>query len=55
MIREIESRTTPPPPNISYMVPRDTGCRPIHISEALTILCLFIHLIVPVGLELHRL
>ena len=43
------------PRNMSNLVPRDTGYRPIHISEALTILCLFVSLIVPVGPELYLL
>ena len=42
------------PTNLSYLGPRDTGCRPIYQSEALTVLCLFIHLIVLVGIKLLR-
>ena len=43
---EIDSRMALPPPNLSDMGPRDTGCRPIHQSEALTLLCLLVRLLV---------
>ena len=39
-----------PPPNLSDMVPRDTGYILIIRSEALTILYLFVCLLVPVGI-----
>ena len=38
------------PPNMSDMGPRDTVYMPIRLSEALTVLYLFVHLLVPVGL-----
>ena len=34
------------PPNMSDLGPRDTGYRPIHRSEDLTILCLLVCLLV---------
>ena len=52
MIREVESRMDPPP-NMSYLGPRDTDYRPTHRSEALIVLCLFVCLLVPIGLELY--
>ena len=55
MIRVIDSRTTLPPPNMSDLVPWDTNYMPIHLSEALTILYLFVCLFVPVELQLYRL
>ena len=54
MLGEVESRTELTPPNLSDMGPGDTGYIPIHRSEALTVLCLFVHLLVPVGLKIHR-
>ena len=38
MLREIDSCTVFPPPNLSDMGPRDTVYMPIHHSEALTVL-----------------
>ena len=56
MLHEIDSRTDPPPlPNLSGMGPGDTGYMHIHQSEALTVLCLFVCLFVPVRLKLYRL
>ena len=52
---EIDSRMALPPPNLSDMGPRDTGYMPIHLSETLIVLCLFFHLLVPIGLEMYRL
>ena len=43
------------PLNLSYMGSRDTGYMPIHWSEYLTVLCLFVHLLVPVRIKLYRL
>ena len=56
MLREIDSHTAlTPPPNLSDLDPRDTSYMPICRSEALTVLYLFVHLLVPVGIELYRL
>ena len=52
MLREIDSHTILPPPNLSILGPRDTGYMPIHQSEALTVLYLFVRLLGPVGIEL---
>ena len=41
------------PPNMSNLGPRDTGYMPIHWSEALTVLYLFVNLLVLVGLQLY--
>ena len=54
MLCEVDSRTELPPQNLSDMGPRDTGYIPIHLSETLTILYLFICLLVPVALELYH-
>ena len=42
MLRGIDSRTALPPPNLSYLVPMDTGYMPIHKSEALTVLYIYL-------------
>ena len=48
MLCDIDSRMEFPPPNMSDLGPRDTVYIPIHLSEALTALYLFVCLIVPV-------
>ena len=55
MLGELESRTELPPPQMSDMDPRDTVYMPINRSDALAVLCLFVRLLFPVGLELYRL
>ena len=55
MIHKIYSHTALPPPNLLDMGPRDTGYIPIHRSEALTVLYLFVCLLFSVGLELYHL
>ena len=52
--REIYSCTVPPPPpNLSDLGPRDTGCMSICDIEALTVLCLLDSLLGIFGPELY--
>ena len=52
MLGEVESHKTLPPQICQIWFLGKSSYRPIYRSENLTILRLFVHLLVPVGLEL---